>query len=484
MSTLHRPDEKPTRERKPAEEILSREENLSLLEQLELFKLVFDNFYNGIMVTDTEGYVLLFNKPYGEFLGIDPEKQFGRLCTEVVENTRMHIVGKTGIPEINQVQHIKGQDTIVQRIPLRKNGKVVAVFGHVMFRDVRDLGKLARKLSRLESKVKLYEQELMNLRSTKYTLESIIGESPAIRTLKNDALKATANSFPVLITGESGTGKELFAQAIHHASCRRLYPFVRINCAAVPKELIESELFGYERGAFTGAKAEGKPGKFEIAHRGTMFLDEIGDMPLEMQAKLLRVLEEKEFERLGGTRVIRSDFRVIAATNENLDDLVAQQKFRTDLYYRLNVIRLHIPPLRERRGDISTLAGHLLKKMAQEATFSEVTLDPEAVKILLSYDWPGNVRELINVLERALSSLEGDTINVCDLPFHLWRSRMKAPEYPFSCLKDEQMNAEKRAIIKALSDTRNKADAARKLGIHRTLLYKKMKKYQIPDQAH
>jgi len=459
--------------------IPSQEEASLLLDQLELFKLVFDNFYNGIMVTDADGYILLFNKPYGEFLGMDPEQQIGKHCTEAVENSRMHIVGKTGIPEINQVQRIKGQDMIVQRIPLRKNGKVIAVFGHVMFKDVRDLGKLAKKLSHLESKIKFYEQELMNLRSTKYTLESIIGSSKAIQNLKKDALKATANNFPVLITGESGTGKELFSQAIHHASCRRLYPFVRINCAAIPKDLIESELFGYERGAFTGAKAEGKPGKFEIANRGTLFLDEIGDMPLEMQPKLLRVLEEKDFERLGGTRIIRSDFRVIAATNKNLDDLISQEKFRTDLFYRLNVIHLHIPPLRERREDILPLAGHLLEKMAQEATFSEVTVDPDAEKILVSYDWPGNVRELVNVLERALSSLEGDTILASDLPFHLRRTRERIPEPPIFFLRDEQFNAEKKAIIKALKETRNKSDAARKLGIHRTLLYKKMKKYQI-----
>ena len=479
MDTLYRAVADTPDEGTSAREILSREEKTSLIEQLELFKLVFDNFYNGIIVTDAEGYILLFNKPYGECLGIEPDQQIGKHCTEVVENSRMHIVGKTGIPEINQVHRIMGQDMIVQRIPLRKNDKVIAVFGHVMFRDVRDLGKLAKKLSHLESKVKLYEQELMNLRSTKYTLESIIGNSPAIRAIKKDALKATANNFPVLITGESGTGKELFAQAIHHASCRRLYPFVRINCAAIPKELIESELFGYERGAFTGAKAEGKPGKFEIANRGTLFLDEIGDMPLEMQPKLLRVLEEKEFERLGGTRVIRSDFRVIAATNKDLSDLVAQEKFRTDLYYRLNVIHLHIPPLRERRDDIAPLISHLLKKMAQEATFSEVSLDQEAMKILLSYNWPGNVRELVNVLECALSSLERDTIQACDLPFHVRRSREQTAAPSYQCLKDEQMNAEKKAIIKALKETKSKSEAARKLGIHRTLLYKKIRKYQI-----
>ena len=235
----------------------------------------------------------------------------------------MHIVAQTGKAEINQSQLIKGQNMVVQRIPIQQDGRVIAVFGQVMFKDVKDVGKLARELSLLESKVKLYEEELITLRSTRYTFDSIIGASDAIRSVKGEALKAAGNSFPVLITGESGTGKELFAQAIHHASGRRLYPFVRINCAAIPRDLLESELFGYERGAFTGAKTEGKPGKFELAHQGTIFLDEIGDLPVEMQPKLLRAIEDKEFERVGGTRVVRSDFRVIAATNQHLETMLA-----------------------------------------------------------------------------------------------------------------------------------------------------------------
>ena len=283
---------------------------------------------------------------------IDPATQIGRHCTESVENSRMHIVAQTGKAEINQSQFIKGQNMVVQRIPIKQDGRLIAVFGQVMFKDVKDVGKLARELSLLESKVKLYEEELVTLRSTRYTFDSIIGASDAIRSVKGEALKAAGNSFPVLITGESGTGKELFAQAIHHASARRLYPFVRINCAAIPRDLLESELFGYERGAFTGARTEGKPGKFELAHQGTIFLDEIGDLPVEMQPKLLRAIEDKEFERVGGTRVVRSDFRVIAATNQHLETLLASGRFRKDLFYRLNVIPLHIPPLRERRGDI------------------------------------------------------------------------------------------------------------------------------------
>ena len=453
-----------------------------LKDQLEAYQLIFESIYNGIMVTDADGIVTHFNKPYGQFLGLDPADQIGKHCTEVVENTRMHIVAKTGKAEINQSQRIKGQNMVVQRIPIKKDGEVIAVFGQVMFKDVKDVTKLANKLSLLESKVKHYEEELINLRSTRYTFDSIVGKSRVIRELKKEALKASANQFPVLITGDSGTGKELFAQAIHHASPRKLYPFVRINCSAIPKDLLESELFGYEKGAFTGAKSEGKPGKFEIANQGTVFLDEIGDLPLVMQPKLLRVVEEKEFERVGGTKIIHSDFRVIAATNQNLEDMLADERFRKDLFYRLNVIPLHIPPLRERKSDIIPLAQNFLKQMSKEANLSDISLDKDAARALKQYSWPGNVRELSNVLERALSSIEDGIIHLCDLPFYVGRMQKNLPRQNQSAIdiKGVQARAEREAIQYALIETRyNKARAAKLLGIHRTLLYKKMKKYSI-----
>ena len=448
--------------------------------QLEMYELILESIYNGIMVTDAEGYITHFNKPYGQFLELDPDGQIGRHCTEVIENTRMHIVAQTGKAEINQTQWIKGQNMVVQRIPIWQDGKVIAVFGQVMFKDIKDVSKLANKLSMLESKVKLYEEELITLRSTRYTFDSIIGTSQAITILKKEALNAATNQFPVLITGDSGTGKELFAQAIHHASPRKLYPFVRINCSAIPKDLLESELFGYDKGAFTGAKAEGKPGKFEIANHGTVFLDEIGDLPLEMQPKLLRVVEEKEFERVGGTRMIRSDFRVIAATNQNLEKMLSDGRFRKDLFYRLNVIPLQIPPLRERRNDIIPLARHFMHQMAQEAVLPEINIGAEAKKALMRHDWPGNVRELLNVLERTLSSIETDTIRLVDLPFYLHRTQKKPPQKNQTSIREVQAMAEKEAIRYALKEANhNKVRAAKILGIHRTLLYKKMKKYKI-----
>ena len=456
----------------------------ALRQRLEMYELIFESIHYGSLVTDNQGNITHFNKPYGLFLNLDPQAQIGKHCTEVVENSRMHIVAQTGKPEFSDSQRIKGQKMVVHRIPIKKDGKVIAVFGQVLFKDVRDVSKLAKELSLLESKVKLYEAELLALRSTRYTLDSVIGVSDAITSLKAQALKAAASNFPVLISGESGTGKELFAQAIHHASPRKIYPFVRINCSTIPKDLFESELFGYEKGAFTGAKSEGKPGKFELAHRGTIFLDEIGELPAPMQPKLLRVLEEKEFERVGGTRVIRSNFRLIAATNQNLDSMIRDGRFRKDLFYRLNVFPITIPPLRERREDIIPVFMHLLQKLSVDADLFNIRLDRSAQKVLMEHSWPGNVRELSNVLEWTLSSLEGNCIRDRDLPFYL-KSRLDIlPPERHSPMREVQAHAEAQAIRQALNEaSHNKARAARILGIHRTMLYKKIKKYGLEAET-
>ncbi|NIA19043.1 MAG: PAS domain-containing protein [Xanthomonadaceae bacterium] len=461
--------------------VQSRSEIKKILHQLDLYQRIIDSIYNGVVVTDADGYILYFNEPYGKYLGIEAKEQIGKRITDVIENTRMHIVAQTGIPEINQSQHILGQDMVVQRIPIKKDGKVIAVFGQVMFKDVRDVPKLAKKLSLLESKVKLYEKEILSLRSTRYTFDSIVGNSRAMGLLKKSALKAAATSLPVLITGESGTGKEMFAQAIHHASPRRMQPFIRINCAAIPRDLLEAELFGYEKGAFTGAQVTGKPGKFELAHRGTIFLDEIGELSQEMQPKLLRVLEEKEFERVGGIKLITSDFRLLAATNQDLKKRVAGGYFRKDLYYRLNGIPLSITPLRERREDVLSIANHLLTELSEEFGRGKVVLAPGAIEDLQKYDWPGNVREMANVLTRILSLITKDVIAREDLPLHLHLSSKQVSPDESLVLQDAINTVEKESISRALSaSNHNKTRAAQLLGIHRTLLYKKMKKHRLP----
>ena len=278
----------------------------------------------------------------------------------------MHVVAKTGVAEIGERQTIHGRSLIVNRIPLKDGDRVIGAYGRVVFKTVEQLRELASKMNLLESKVKYYEEELTHLRGARYTFASIVGAGAAITAAKEEAERASRTDSTVLLRGETGTGKELFAHAIHAAGSRRAGPFIKLNCAAVPAELLESELFGYEEGAFTGARRGGKPGKFELAAGGTLFLDEIGDMPLPMQAKLLRVLQEKEVDRVGGTGSRRVDLRLIAATGRNLEEMVGQGTFRADLYYRVNVIPVRIPPLREHPEDLEAIAEAFLARLSAD----------------------------------------------------------------------------------------------------------------------
>jgi len=458
-------------------------EEKALREKVIFYEAILNNILNGVMITDLEGYVIFFSESYGRFLGMDPKDQIGKHTTDVIENSRMHIVAQTGIPEINDAQHIMGHDMVVQRIPIKIGGKLVAVFGQVMFEDVSDVHALANKLNILESKVKLYEKELENLRASKYSYQNIIGKSQVMLELRKLVMQAAKVNAPILITGESGTGKELFAHAIHQASDRHPAPFVRINCAAIPKDLMESELFGYEPGAYTGAGSKSKPGKFELAHHGTIFLDEISELPLDMQPKLLRVLEEKEVERLGGTRVTKCDFRLIAATNDNLEKRVQEGKFRQDLYYRINVIPMHMPPLRERKEDIAMIAEHLIQNLSKDCGTNISKISPEVIKIFEKYDWHGNIRELSNILERIFCSIEGaeDVIQEKHLPIFFRGLVTKTAKSESVILKNIKADSEKEALLHAMTvSSYNKNKAAKLLGIHRTALYKKMKKFNIP----
>lgn len=444
------------------------------------YDIILDHIYFGIIVVDREGRVVFFNKTYEEFLGIKKEEILGKHVTEVIENTRMHIVVKSGVPEIGWRQRIKGQDMIVQRIPIRINGQIVGAVGQVMFRDIEEVRELASRLNLLQSKVEYYERELKSLKSSKYTFDNIIGKSPSIVNAKILAMKAAETNATVLLLGESGTGKEVFAHAIHNASPRRYKPFVRVNCAAIPKELLESELFGYEPGAFTGASKHGKPGKFELANHGTLFLDEVGDMSPEMQAKVLRVLEEREMERIGGLRPIKVNFRLIAATNQDLDFLVRKKQFRLDLYYRLNVFSIYLPPLRERKEDIPLLVKHFIREICEDQGRGDISINPRVLDIFFSYPWPGNVRELRNVIERAVAICGGKEIREEHLPVYLAKRIKANHEISVIPLRDIVFEAERHAIFQAIRIANgNVSKAARLLGIHRSSLYEKMKKLNI-----
>ncbi len=320
----------------------------------------------------------------------------------------------------------------------------------------------------------------------------IIGEDPKLRQVSQQLHRAAATDATVLLEGESGTGKELFARALHVLSPRNDGPFVAINCAAIPETLLETELFGYEKGAFTGAAAR-KPGRFELAHRGTLFLDEIGDLPLALQAKILRALEEKQFERVGGTQSLHVDVRVVAATNRELKKRVAERQFREDLYFRLSVFPIQIPPLRERTDDILILARHFVEKFCRDLNKKELTLAPAAIDELQAYPWPGNVRELQNCIERAVILTEGDSIHARHLSLSF---RQATPATPAAnpwegidlsgtladALRRVTEQAERRKITQALQDAGgNKTQVADSLHVGYKVLLQKLKAYGIAD---
>jgi transcriptional regulator with PAS, ATPase and Fis domain len=454
-----------------------------LRDSIEMIEDVLNYAYEGYVLVDSQGRIVKMN--YEKLLGIKEEDNIGKHVEGIIENTRMHIVVKTGVKELRDVQRIQGHDMITNRIPIIKGNKIIGAVGTVLFKDVSDVKELAHQLLDLQSKINKYKGEIERIEGSKYSFDRIVTVNPKMNYLKKVGTMAAETNSTVLLTGESGTGKELFAHAIHKASYRKGGGFIPINCAAIPRDLLESELFGYDSGAFTGARKEGKQGKFEIASGGTIFLDEIGTMPLEMQAKLLRVLEAKEFERIGGNKKIALDARIVAATNENIEEQIKAGKFREDLYYRLNVISIEIPPLRDRLEDIGPLADNLLGYLIKEMKVGEKELTKGTLKILKSYNWPGNARELRNVLERAINLSPGRFI----LPEHLPERLMKYKGYvsndieEIPLLNDVVRNAEIEVIRKAILLAKgNKSLAAEKLGIHRTALYKKLEKYEMKEQ--
>ncbi len=453
---------------------------------------------DNLILINTEGIITMINQPFADALGICAREMIGKHVLKAYPNSnpsRLPVVMDTGQAEIAEPHLLNGRHTVVSRYPLFKDGEMVGAWGKVLFSDIREVSRLADKLQlyirnpeETGSKRRRSEHEF------KYDCNSIIGHSKAMKDLKEKLLRIAERPSNVLLLGESGTGKELFAHAIHAASKRRYGPFVRVNCAAIPDHLLESELFGYTEGAFTGARKGGQIGKFEQADGGTIFLDEISDMPTQMQAKLLRVLQEKEVTPLGSTTTRQIDMRVVAATNVNLDEKVREGGFRTDLYYRLNVIALSIPPLRERRDDIYFITKHLIDNFNAEFDMQIQELEEEAWQLLHAYDFPGNIRELSNAIESAFNMATGATIKAEDLPQHINRLCTRQPSLLEDNRPQEAMLArigqkslqelmeemERRLIEASLEQVDgNKLNAAKILGISRPGLYKKLHKYQL-----
>ncbi len=460
-----------------------------LAEELEVVKelkgtlqTIFDSAHDGYMAVNNDGNIIMINKAFAELLDLpSPETAMGRHVTEVVKEPVLHPVSRSAKPHLAEIARINGRETVVMRYPIRKDGKIFGSVCKVIFKDVSQLVSLAEKINHLNRELNYYKNELERVQGARYTVDNLIGSSPVMVRLKETVRRVAQGPSTVLIRGESGTGKELLAHALHSGSPRRFGPFVKVNCAAVPENLLESELFGYREGAFTGARRGGKIGKFEQANGGTIFLDEIGDMPMSMQSKLLRVLQEKEIERLGENIPRPADVRVVAATNRALEELISEGRFRQDLYYRLNVVSLVIPPLRERMEDIEDLAMHFISKFNMEFGLDVQDMEKDVWNLFHSYHWPGNVRELENIIERAFNMVDGQFISLSHLPQYLQKmskgSRRSPVERGLPALLDQ---VEKEAILEVLASTGgNKMQAAKLLGISRAWLYKKMKQYSI-----
>lgn len=449
----------------------------------DLLRALFESPYESLILVDKDGIVRYVSRSAAEFYQVDDQQIVGSHILKLNPESRLPDVIKSGHAEVGSVLRMKGKERIIARIPLRDSqGNIMGAFAKLVFWHTDRLKELVRQTEVLEERLTYYEKELQNLYSSRYNLQLVVGESPPIQDAKLVATQAAQSDLSLLITGETGTGKDLIAHSVHRMSARHDKPFVKVNCGAIPQELFESELFGYQAGAFTGASQKGKPGKFELADGGTIFLDEIGEMPLVMQVKLLRVIQEQEVERLGATSPLKLSFRVIAATNRDLKAMMKTGAFRQDLYYRLNIFHLHTPALREIRQDIPRLAYHILSGLRTGKRSLPARISPEAMQRLAAYDWPGNVRELKNALERAAAVAGGDTLRVEHLPPDFLDNFTQAPpeEGPPPPLKLAKAEAEKRAIERALKFTGgNRTLAAELLGIHRTGVHQKMKKYGL-----
>ncbi|MEI3503124.1 MAG: sigma 54-interacting transcriptional regulator [Anaerovoracaceae bacterium] len=458
---------------KMADLLAAKADQQETLENVEVSRnemsTVLETTHEGIFALDQKGYVKHCNNRAATLFDTTKRDLIGRHISKLMPGSPAIKVLETGrgYTENEEIFKVDGgqHHFIVTVKPFCNGDEIDGVV--VSFRDITEAQKLVYNFS---------------TRAIKNTVDDIIGTSEKIMIAKKQALITARGNSTVLITGESGTGKEMFAKAIHYASSRSDHPFITVNCGAIPENLLESELFGYEKGAFTGASEKGKAGKFELADGGTIFLDEIGDMPLHLQVKILHVLQNMRFERVGGSKSIIVDVRVIAATNKNLEKLIDEGKFREDLYYRLSVIPLSIPPLRERREDIKMLMYHFLRKYNTFMNRKITGFSPAVEDLYLNHDWPGNVRELENAVEYGTNMAFGDTIDIDEVPARIMKKeeeivKFKNLDKPLA----EQIKLYEREIItRKLKQHNGVKDAvARELGLSRATLYRKLSELDI-----
>lgn len=440
---------------------------------------ILDNISDIVMINDADTTIVYVNQAYEDILNFPAERAIGKKLIDINPEATAIEVMRMGKASHNIVEQILNTEIYVVGLsfPIYKEGELMGAVS--IFNDVSEVSRLTEELSREKEIVKYYKKQL-DKEHLSQCFDEYICANEKTKEVLFLASKVAKTDTTVLIRGESGVGKEVLARAICNESNRRKQPFIKVNCASIPENLLESELMGYEEGAFTGAKKGGKMGKFELAQGGTIFLDEIGDMNLAMQAKILRVLQEKELERVGGNKTIKLDVRVIAATHRDLEKMIAEGTFRSDLYYRLNVVPLFLPPLRERKDDIILLARSILKRLNAKSG-DEVYLASDTMMIVQNYDWPGNIRELNNALEHANIIRDGNMIKARHLPAYIApASNSKKKDNDKYNLKLNIEVLEKELITGSLlRNNNNKSKVIEELGISRRAFYSKLEKYGL-----
>lgn len=438
-------------------------------------------FFDGVIITDRDGFIIKANSAYQRMTGKTAKELVGKDIRTTV-GIKLHSNESSTIRVLEEKRPV----TIIQRAFMGNGHKEYMTTGMPMFndqneieyvvncvRDMTELNELKQHLGRARQMNQNYLEQIENLRQQVHKNE-FVAHSKVMLDVRDAADKVASVDSPVMLRGESGVGKEVIAKYIHHQSKRSKGAFIKVNCGAIPASLMESEFFGYESGAFTGASKEGKPGYFEMADKGTLFLDEIGDMPLDLQVKLLRALEEQEFRRVGGVKTIRSDVRIITATNQDLEEMVAQKEFRKDLYYRLQVYPILIPPLRERKEEIPFFIEHFLQRY-QEKNAIQIQITREASQLLYQYDWPGNIRELINVMERMAISCANGEIRPDHLPREMFGNLGKIIPKTF---QEEVELFEFQGMKRALALHKSTRKAAKALQMSQPTFVRKMKQYE------
>lgn len=452
-----------------------------LVHSNKLLDSIIQSSYDGIYVADEDGNGLMVNEAYSRITGVTAKQLLQKNMADVVnegivsESVTLKVLQEKR--QITIIQVVKEKEVLVTGSPVfNDEGAITHVVTNV--RDISDLNRLKIELKETKDYTKKILTEMDDFKkreSVKLLIDGVIANSKEILDTILLIQKVAQVDSTVILLGESGVGKEVFANMIQMSSKRHVQPYVKINCGAIPPPLLESELFGYEKGAFTGADQRGKPGLFEQADGGTIFLDEIGEMPVDLQVKLLRVLQELEVMRIGGRSSKKINVRVLCATNRNLKEMVNKGTFREDLFYRLNIVPIHIPPLRERRSDIAPLAFYFVSKTNKKYQFNK-KIHPEVIYLLEQYDWPGNIREMENLIERMVVTTDHDELMIHDLPHELIGGKLIKPN---ETLKEIVQRIEAQIISEKIKEHKTTRKTATALGISQSALVKKMKRLHV-----